>query len=209
MQQILRTHVYAQASPSHVTAVHNPRTCKRMRGVVGGVQNLGRIFLNSSDSSPNSFVYSSAASLGHVTITMDVGRLVIEAVPSSSLEGTYTYGTVFSSQRIGTCAMTSMGEMSPAITQTPRSPFLIALTTSLTPRLMRFSLEAAMTSLSVFLVSFLSASGLAMGESSRCFFGATASASSPSRFFPSFFSFSFFPFFFSSTSTMFLELRPS
>jgi hypothetical protein len=51
----------------------------------------------------------------------DVGRLVHAAAPRSCFDGTYTYGTFFSSQKMGTCDITSIGEMSPAITQIPVS----------------------------------------------------------------------------------------
>ena len=67
--------------------------------------------------------YSSlkSAPLLSVTRTIDVGRLVRLAAPSSSFDGTYTYGIDASSHRIGTCAITSIGEMSPAMKQRPFS----------------------------------------------------------------------------------------
>ena len=119
------------------------------------------------------------------------------------------YGMSFSSQSTGRCVMTSMGEMSPAITHIlhlqreinnalkcsvfsytglaaallersqrggrahPVNFFLMAFTTSFTPRLICFRLVAFFASLSTFFESFSSARGLAMGMSSA-FFGAAA-----------------------------------
>ena len=47
----------------------------------------------------------------------------------------------------GKCDITSIGLMSPAITQNPFSPFLSALTTSLTPRRINFACDALRTNL--------------------------------------------------------------
>jgi hypothetical protein len=52
------------------------------------------------------------------------------------------YETLLSSQRTGRWLITSIGEMSPAITQTPFSPLRTALTTSFTPRRTDFVLDA-------------------------------------------------------------------
>jgi hypothetical protein len=47
--------------------------------------------------------------------TIEVGRLVSPAAPRCCLDGTYTYGTPASSHATGMCAITSIGEMSPAM----------------------------------------------------------------------------------------------
>merc|ERR1740124_1314696 len=65
----------------------------------------------------------------------------------------------FSSQKIGTWAITSMGDMSPAMMTSPWSPFFSALTTSLTPRRIIFALAAFFTVFSAFFASFLPARG--------------------------------------------------
>eukprot|EP00982_Pelagococcus_subviridis_P013383 31246-Pelagococcus_subviridis.AAC.12 len=70
--------------------------------------------LNSFASSP--LIFSPPFCASGSTSMQLVGRFVCPAAPSSSLLWTYTYGTPASSQRIGMCEMTSMGEMSPAIT---------------------------------------------------------------------------------------------
>ena len=64
------------------------------------------------------------------------------------------------------------------------------LTTSLTPRLISLSLAAFLTAFSTFFVSFLSASGLAIGETNLIFLE-PGSSSSSSTFLS--FSLSFFP----------------
>jgi hypothetical protein len=46
-----------------------------------------------------------------------VGRLVELAAPNDSLDGTKMYATLASSHKMGTCVMTSIGEMSPAMIQ--------------------------------------------------------------------------------------------
>lgn len=75
-------------------------------------------------------------------ITQEVGRLVAPAEPRSSFDGMKTYGTLESSHNTGKWEMTSPGEISPAMTTAPFSPFLRAFTTSLTPRRTCFAFDA-------------------------------------------------------------------
>ena len=86
-------------------------------------------------------------------MTQLVGRFVALAWPSSSFEGTKTYGICASSHMTGKCEMMSMGVISAArirmlrfewlrvfgekldgLGAHPFSPFLIPFTTSFTPR---------------------------------------------------------------------------
>jgi len=98
-------------------------------------------------------------------ITQLVGRLVVAASPRSCFEGTKIYGTSCSSQRIGTCVITSIGDMSPAIMQIPFAPcpFRSAFTTSFTPRLRYLALVAFLTALKSLRQTFGFASGCATG----------------------------------------------
>eukprot|EP01018_Ginkgo_biloba_P011592 Gb_26390 [translate_table: standard] len=98
------------------------------------------------------------------TNTQHVGLLVAPAPARSSFDGTYIYGISASSHRIGTCVITSIGEMFPAITHNPFFPRLMAFTTSFTPRFKYFASEARLTSFKVLLVSFFPARGRAMGD---------------------------------------------
>ncbi|OBA23949.1 hypothetical protein METBIDRAFT_76861 [Metschnikowia bicuspidata var. bicuspidata NRRL YB-4993] len=96
--------------------------------------------------------------------TQEVGLLVAPADPKSSFDGMNTKGTEESSHNTGICEITSAGEMSPAITTSPFSPFLNALTTSLTPLLTCLALEAFLTVLRTFLFNFFGARGFAKGN---------------------------------------------
>lgn len=114
----------------------------------------------------NNFSYFSKSSsdFGFSKRTTLVGFLVYAAIPSSSLLLTKMYGIPISSQRIGMWLMTSTGETSAAMTQSPLAPFLIDLTTSLTPLLSFLSLLRCLTILRSLDLMVSLANGLAIGE---------------------------------------------
>lgn len=99
----------------------------------------------------------------HQISTHDVARFVPDAAPSSSLLLTQAYSTpAVSSASTGRCETTSIGVMFAARRSRPFSPFLSALTTSLTPRFSWRALLARLVVLNSFLDSFLPARGTAM-----------------------------------------------
>ncbi|ODQ62791.1 hypothetical protein WICANDRAFT_26484, partial [Wickerhamomyces anomalus NRRL Y-366-8] len=104
------------------------------------------------------------------TITTEVGLFVAPAEPKSSLDGIKTNGTALSSHKTGICEITSGGEISPAIITKPFSPFLKALTTSLTPLLTCLAFEAFLTVFKTFLFNFFGANGLANGKTADILF---------------------------------------
>jgi len=84
--------------------------------------------------------------------TTDVGFLVYAAVPNSILLLTKIYGMPASSHITGIWLTTSTGEISAAMMTIPLLPFLMALTTSLTPLLSALPRLRWRVSLSIFWV---------------------------------------------------------
>jgi hypothetical protein len=78
---------------------------------------------------------------GNTNITL-VGRFVIPAAPNCSFECTKMYCTPASSHKIGTCVMTSIGDISPAMTHNPSFVDFNSFTTSFTPLLTCLNLDA-------------------------------------------------------------------